>query len=162
MISYIILCRQLNVTLGNSAYEMRGGKRWFVIESKTFEVSVEEVRGKIRGTIVERSRGFSFWIRFGVSSLKKFLEGLEGCCMEEMKGSLTKVWEEDGRKFKMERRENGARKYILCSVIDVESKRFYLVVPESKGLLGGWALFAEKLQDLGVVTQEEVKEEEAL
>ena len=69
---------------------------------------------------------------------------------------------EDGRKFKMERRENGVGKYILCSVIDVESKRFYLVVPESKGLLGGWALYAEKLWDLGVVTQEEVKKEEAL
>ncbi|RVW25599.1 hypothetical protein CK203_107707 [Vitis vinifera] len=41
------------------------GKCWFAIESKTFEVSIEEVRGKLRGTIVERSRGFSSWIRFG-------------------------------------------------------------------------------------------------
>ncbi|RVW37083.1 hypothetical protein CK203_084577 [Vitis vinifera] len=85
---------------------MRGGKCWFAIESKTFDVSLEEVRGKLRGTIVERSRGFSSWIRFGVTSLRKFLEG--------------------------------------------------------KGLLGGWAIFAEKLRDLGVVTQEEVKFEEAL
>ncbi|RVW56217.1 hypothetical protein CK203_092265 [Vitis vinifera] len=80
---------------------MRGGKRWFAIESKTFEVSVEEVKGKIRGTIVERSRGLSSWIRFGVTSLRKFLEG-------------------------------------------------------------GWTCFAEKLQDLEEVTQEEVKLEEAL
>ncbi|RVW99126.1 hypothetical protein CK203_019083 [Vitis vinifera] len=108
---------------------MRGGKRWFAIESKSFEVSVEEVRGKIRGTIVERSRGLSSWIRFGVTSLRNFLEGLEECCREE--------------------------RYILCSVIDVESKRFCLVVPEGKGLPGGWALFAEKLWDLGVVMQEE-------
>ena len=141
---------------------MRGGKRWFAIESKSFEVSVEEVRGKIRGTIVERSRGLSSWIRFGLTSLRNFLEGLEECCREERKGRLAKVWEVEGRKFKVERRENGAGRYILCSVIDVESKRFCLVVPEGKGLPGGWALFAEKLWDLGVVMQEEVKVEEAL
>ncbi|KAL6349456.1 hypothetical protein AAG906_034113 [Vitis piasezkii] len=108
---------------------MRGGKRWFAIESKSFEVSVEEARGKIRGTIVERSRA--------------------------------KVWEEEGRKFKVERRENGTGRYILCYVIDVESKRFCLMVPEGKGIPGGWALFAEKLRDLGVATQKEVKEKEA-
>ena len=34
------------------------------------------------------------------------------------------MWEEEGRKFKVERRENGLGRYILCSVIDVESKRF--------------------------------------
>ena len=87
---------------------MRGGKCWFAIESKTFEVSLEEVRGKLRGTIVERSRGFSSWIRSGVTSLRKFLEGLEECCREERKGRLVKVWEEEGRKFRVERRENGA------------------------------------------------------
>ena len=65
--------------------DMRGGKCQFAIESKTFEVSLEQVRGKLRGIIVERSRGFSSWIRFGVASLRKFLEGLEECCREEKK-----------------------------------------------------------------------------
>ena len=55
------------------------------------------------------------------------------------------MWEEDGRKFKVEIRENEAGRYILCSIIDVESKRFCLVVPEDKGLLGGWVLFAKNL-----------------
>ena len=94
-------------------YEMRGGKCWFVIESKTFEVSVEEVRGKIRGTILERSRGFSSWIRFGVTSLRKFLEGLEECCGEERKGRLDKVWEEEGRKFKVKTRKWGGEIHSL-------------------------------------------------
>ncbi|RVW81981.1 Protein FRIGIDA [Vitis vinifera] len=101
-------------------------------------------------------------IRFRVTSLRKCLEGLEECCREERKGRLVKVWEEEGRKFRVERRENGVGRYILCSVVDVETKRFCLVVPEGKSLLGGWAIFAEKLWDLGVVTQEEVKFEEAL
>ncbi|RVW68792.1 hypothetical protein CK203_060972 [Vitis vinifera] len=60
---------------------------------------------------------------------------------EEKKGRLVKVWKEEGRKFKLERRENGAGRYILCSVVDVETKRFCLVFPEGKGLLGGWVIF---------------------
>ena len=116
---------------------MRGGKCWCAIELKTFEVSIEEVRGKLRDTIVERSRGFSSWIRFGVASLRKLLEGFEDCWRDEKKGRLVKVWKEEGRKLRLERHENGAGRYILCSVVDVETKRFCLVFPEGKGLLGG-------------------------
>ncbi|RVW74361.1 hypothetical protein CK203_056854 [Vitis vinifera] len=65
---------------------MRGGKCWFAIESKSFEVSVEEVRGKLKGTIVDRSRGFSSWIRFGDLSLRNLLEGFEECCRKEKEG----------------------------------------------------------------------------
>ena len=97
-----------------------------------------------------------------MASLRKFLEGLEECCREENKGRLVKVWEEEGRKFRVERRENGAGRYILCSIVDIETKRFCLVILEDKGLIGGWAIFAEKLRALGVVTQEEAKFEEAL
>ncbi|RVW86554.1 hypothetical protein CK203_045694 [Vitis vinifera] len=75
---------------------------------------------------------------------------------------MVKVWEEEGRKFKLERRVNGAGRYVLCSVVDVETKGFCLVFRQGKGLLEGWAILAEKLRALGVVTQEEVKIEEAL
>ena len=34
----------------------KGGKCWFVVESKTFEISIEEVRGKKKGIILERSK----------------------------------------------------------------------------------------------------------
>ncbi|KAL6345748.1 hypothetical protein AAG906_017492 [Vitis piasezkii] len=58
---------------------------------------------------------------------------------------MVKVWEEEGRKFRLERRVNGAGRYVLCSVVDVETKRFCLVFPKGK-----------------VVTQEEAKTEAAL
>ena len=132
-------------------------KFWVAIESKTFEVSIEEVKGKLKGIIVERSRGFSSWIRFGVASLRNLLEGFEECCREEKKGRLVKVWEEEGRKFWLERRVNGAGRYVLCSVVDVEAKRFCLVFPEGKGVIGGWAILVEKLRVLGIVTQKEDK-----
>lgn len=38
---------------------------WFGIELKSFEISMEEVRGKSVGKIVDRGCGFSTWIRFG-------------------------------------------------------------------------------------------------
>ncbi|RVW36075.1 Transposon TX1 uncharacterized 149 kDa protein [Vitis vinifera] len=75
---------------------------------------------------------------------------------------MVKVWEEEGRKFKLERRVNGAGRYVLCSIVDVETKRFCLVFPKGKGLLGRWVILAEKLWALGVVAQEEAKTEAAL
>ena len=34
----------------------KGGRSWFVVESKSFEISVEYVGGKLKGYIWERSR----------------------------------------------------------------------------------------------------------
>ena len=62
----------------------------------------------------------------------------------------------------MERRVNGADRYVLCFVVDVEAKRFCLVFPEGKGVIGEWAILAEKLRALGIVTQKEDKGVEAI
>ena len=61
-----------------------------------------------------------------------------------------KVWDEEGRKFKLECRSNVAKRFLLCSVRDVEGKKFCLVFPEGNGLVGGWFLLAKKLRALGV------------
>ena len=44
------------------------------MDSKTV-VEIEEIKGVLRGRIVERGRGLSSWIRFGDVSLSQFLEG---------------------------------------------------------------------------------------
>ena len=46
---------------------------------KTFEILIEEVKGKLLGKILERGRGFSSWIRFGELSLFHLLDGVELC-----------------------------------------------------------------------------------
>ncbi|RVW94433.1 hypothetical protein CK203_035701 [Vitis vinifera] len=97
---------------------MRGGRSWFAVDSKSFEISVE-FREKLKGIIVERSRGFTSWIRFGSLSLCCLLEGVEACC----RGELAK------------------------------SKEVLFRFSEGKCILGGWALLAEKLRSLGVLTQ---------
>ena len=38
---------------------VRGGSCWFAVESKSFDISIEVVVGKLRGIIEERERGFS-------------------------------------------------------------------------------------------------------
>ena len=62
---------------------LKGGKCWFAVESKTFEISIEVVRRKPRGIILERSKDLSSWIRFGEKSLSYLLEGVEAWCRGE-------------------------------------------------------------------------------
>ncbi|RVW26431.1 hypothetical protein CK203_086137 [Vitis vinifera] len=116
----------------------KGGKSWFAVESKTFEISIEEIRGKLRGVILERSKDFSSWIKFGEKSFSFLLEEVEDWCRGESSSRRLKVWEEGGRKYRLECLSNDADRYLLCSVRDLEAKRFCLVFPKamSKGDLG--------------------------
>ena len=57
-----------------------GGRCWFAVDSKSFEISVEVFGERCKGIIVERSRGFTSWVRFGSFSLCCLLEGVEACC----------------------------------------------------------------------------------
>ena len=127
------------------------------MDSKIFECSVEVVGRRLQGVILERSRGYSSWIRFGVSSFSLLLEGVESCCRQEVEGKFAKRWEENGRRFCLEKKANGARNYILCSVLDSEAKKFCLVFPEGRGLKKGWFLLAEKLRLLGITLSSEEK-----
>ncbi|RVW54310.1 hypothetical protein CK203_068498 [Vitis vinifera] len=135
----------------------RGGRCWFAVESKSYEITTEVAGERLKGIIVERSRGFTSWIRFGSFSLRCLLEGVEACCRGVFKQGHAKSWEDGGRRYKLEIRANEAGRYILCSVVDSDLKRFCLVFPEGKGVLGGWVLLAEKLRFLGVASWEESK-----
>ena len=127
-----------------------GGRCCFVVESKSFEILINSSGGKLRGIIMERSKGFSNWIRFGDYGLRSLLGGVEACCKEEKFRKVIKTWVEERRKFILELRANEAGRYIICSVRDMEAKRFSLVFPEGRGLIGGWVLLAEKLCSLGI------------
>ena len=128
----------------------RGGRCCFVVEAKSFEILIEELGGKLRGCIWERSKGVSSWIRFGEASLRCFLDGVEVCCREVNNSVWAIGWEEGNRKYRMERRSNGAGRFIFCSVRDIDSKKYSIIVPEGKGQSFGWNSLAERLRDLGV------------
>ncbi|RVW34871.1 hypothetical protein CK203_078016 [Vitis vinifera] len=107
--------------------------------------------GKLRGCIWEKCRGLTSWIRFWDASLSSLLDGVEACCRGSDDRSWSLVWEEGGRKYWLERRSNKAGRFLLCSVCDLEAKRFCLIFLEGKGLIGGWNILAEKLRETGVV-----------
>ena len=48
---------------------MRGSKRWFTVEAKSFEILVEGVGRRKQYFIIEKSKGGISWIRFGEGSL---------------------------------------------------------------------------------------------
>ncbi|KAL6322795.1 hypothetical protein AAG906_019064 [Vitis piasezkii] len=75
-------------------------------------------------------RGQVFFLSF--SSL---LEGGRRC-REESSSRRLRVWEEGGRKYRLECRSN-----VLSSF------------PEGKGLVGGWFILAQKLRALGITNQ---------
>ncbi|RVW74531.1 hypothetical protein CK203_053789 [Vitis vinifera] len=135
-----------------------GGNVWFGIESKSFEISVESLKGKISGVITERGWSFLLWIRFGDGGLSLFLEGVEFCCQKENLKVFSKSWLEGGRSYRLQLRINEVGRFLLCSIFSVEGKRFVLIFPKGKGLPGGWAVFAQKLRSCGVVLPHEVAE----
>lgn len=56
---------------------VREGRCRFVMDLKSFDLSVEVVGGKLRGIIKEKGRGLSTWIRFSELSLHYLLEGVK-------------------------------------------------------------------------------------
>lgn len=74
------------------------------------------VKGKVVGLIVERSRGFSSWIRFSERDLAWLLEGVELCCAnyDNMLASLD--CEEGGRVFKLKLKSNNMGRFLQCSI----------------------------------------------
>ena len=58
-------------------------------------------------------------------------------------------WWENGRYFRLERKENKAGRFILCSVNDGEGKTHRMVFPEGRGFLNGWNILVEKIRGLG-------------
>ena len=139
---------------------LRGGKSWFAFEAKSFEIEVEEAKRGLKGCIWERRKGITSWIRFGGRSLVRLLMGLEDCARATRVSSWKNLWEEDGRRYKMEKGSNQSGVFIRCSVRDYGGKSFNLIFPEGNGIVGGWRILAEKLRQLGVRSSEEIQMEE--
>ena len=126
-------------------------KSSFGVESKTCEVEVEEKKGKLQATIVERKRGISSWIKLGPESLGLFVECLVLCIKDMRIGKWERKWKEKGRANSLVRDENKEGCFLqLGVVVDLEKKRFNIFIPKGRGVKGGWASMAETLRRLGV------------
>ena len=97
---------------------------------------------KLKGTIVERSRGLTLWIRFVGLSLCCLLEGVETCYRGEFAKRFVKSWEDGGRKFRLECRANETSRFIHALWLTREEEVLFSVPGGERpsGRLGhvGW------------------------
>ena len=127
-------------------------------EVKILERHDQQIEGKGKKAkcfITERSRGVVSWIRFGIEGMVKLLMGVEECCKTLVSASRTFAWRENGRSFRLERKENNAGRFLLCSVTDGEGKKHWLVFQERRGFLNGWTTLAEKIRGMGFKPRQE-------
>ena len=66
------------------------GRRWFSVDSKSFEFKVEGEGRKAQVIITERRRGRSSWIRFREEGVRILLKGVSP--LEGRQERLAKVW----------------------------------------------------------------------
>ena len=125
------------------------GRRWFSVESKSFEIKVEGEDRKEQVIIIERRRGRRSWIRFREGGIRILLKEVESFRREAGKTRVGVEWWENGRRYTLELKENGAGRFLQCSVDDEDGKRHRLFFPEGDGLVNGWILLEEALQELG-------------
>ena len=92
--------------------------------------------------------------------MNNLLKGVEECHKVSTPARRPFVWRENGRSFRLECKENKARRFLLCSAMDVEGKKQRLIFPEGKGFLNGWALLVEKIRGLGFKPLQEKKTHE--
>ncbi|RVW35819.1 hypothetical protein CK203_082508 [Vitis vinifera] len=71
-----------------------GGKCWFGVDSKTFEISVNKAKGKVFGTVCERGLNIYSWVRFSGKGLTFLLEGAETYCCLKVGERFKKAWAE--------------------------------------------------------------------
>ena len=129
---------------------MRGSKKWFFVDLKSFEVLVEGEGRFVKGFITERRKGLVSWIRFGGEGLRTLVKSIEIYCNEGVHIKRTFEWRENGRFYKMESHRNDAGNYMSCLVTDGEGKRHKIFIPEGRGLIKGWVVLADKLREFGI------------
>ena len=128
--------RHYNVIMNFLAF----GRRWFFVDSKSFEIKVEGGGRKVQVIITERRRGRSSWIRFGEEEVRILLKEVESFRREAGKNSGGLEWWENGRRYSLESMKNVAGRFILCLIADEDGKRHRLFFPEGNGLVNGWTL----------------------
>ena len=118
------------------------------MESKEFEIIVDDRKGKIQVLIVEKKEGVSSWVRLGSDNLGVFLEGLNLCIKDEKEARWGREGKEQGRMYSMSRGINKAGGFIRLGVSDLERKRFCIFIPRGRRDKRGWMTMAEKLNQM--------------
>ncbi|RVW67642.1 hypothetical protein CK203_063060 [Vitis vinifera] len=90
-----------------------GGRAWFGVESKSFEILVELSKGKLFG--------------FGERGLSLLLEGVEDCCQKESSKEFKNSKVEGGRSYKLQLCNNEGKGFPRGWFVLAQKLRAYLV-----------------------------------
>lgn len=107
-------------------------RSWFSTEAKSFEILITGEGRKTKVIITVRNKGFVSWVRFGVEGVNILLKGLKKAGRKKVSSFLCPAWKENGRSYSLVCRENRARIFILCTVIDADGNR-NIFIPEGGG-----------------------------
>ena len=123
-------------------------RRSFKVESKTFELALDDRKGKRQFRIVEKKRGVSTWVRLGLESLGLFKEGLIHCIRDDEEGRWEKEWKEGGKLYTLARGFNRAGVYLRLGVVGLERKRFCIFLPRGRRGKRGWTAMVEMVSQM--------------
>ena len=107
----------------------KGNKKWFSVNSKSFEISVEGEGKKMKGFITKRRKGYVSWICLREEGLRYLLKGVEFFCKEESKVKRVFDWKENERFFKLEIGKTKWDAFFLCYVTDGDGKKHRIFFP---------------------------------
>ena len=122
------------------------------MESKTFELALDERKGKRQILIVEKKQGVSTWVRLVLESLGLFKEGLIHCIRDEKEGRWEKEWRERGKRYTLARGFNRAGGFLRLGVVDLERKRFCIFIPRGRRDKRGWTTMVEMIRQMEELT----------
>ena len=112
--------------------EMRGEKKWFSIDSKSFEISVKCEGRSLKGYTTERRKGAVSWIKFEEEGLNTLFKCIDQCYKEGGNTRRIFEWKENDIYYRVENHRNEAGKYLSCSVIGGEGKKHKIFIPKEK------------------------------
>ena len=124
-------------------------RRWFSVDTKSFTIEEVGVGTKTKVVITERRRGRTSWIQFGTEGARTLLRCVVSLRSVAVKNYEGLGWCENGRRYRLEMKENFYGRFMLCSTTDLDGRRHRLLFPEGNGLINGWSMLEEVLQDLG-------------
>ncbi|RVX18648.1 hypothetical protein CK203_006606 [Vitis vinifera] len=123
-------------------------RRSFTVESKTFELALDDRKGKRQFRIVEKKRGVSTWVRLGLESLGLFKKGLIHCIRDDEEERWEKEWKEGGKLYTLARGFNRAGVYLRLGVVGLERKRFCIFLPRGRRGKRGWTAMVEMVRQM--------------